>query len=235
MEWRIAGEEAGDIVGRHAEDAPAGAAAGAGHVRRDDHVRQAGEGIATLGLMQQHVEARAAEVPTLQRPAQRHAGLGRARARSFARIEDVGVDPKHVVIGHVGNLVDPNTEVHRAICRRGAFVGFDRQGGPGDDPVVPMVMSLIEAGFAASSPGDFDAVAQIARLVKGPRIASLARAVPGDVDAAAEALRSADRPRLHVFLSSSDIHILHQMSKDRETVLNQAVEMVARARRSCSA
>jgi len=76
-------------------------------------------------------------------------------------------------------------------------------------------VDIIEAGFAASSPGDFDAVAQIARLVKGPRIASLARAVPGDVDAAWEALRGAERPRLHVFLSSSDIHILHQMSNDR--------------------
>ena len=94
-------------------------------------------------------------------------------------------------------------------------------------------VDVIEAGFAASSPGDFDAVAQIARLVKGPRIASLARAVPADVDAAAEAVRGSERPRIHVFLSSSDIHILHQMSKDRETVLNQAVEMVARAKRYC--
>jgi 2-isopropylmalate synthase len=94
-------------------------------------------------------------------------------------------------------------------------------------------VDIIEAGFAASSPGDFDAVAQIARLVKGPRIASLARAVPGDVDAAWEAIRGADRPRLHVFLSSSDIHILHQMAKDRETVLNQAVEMVRRAHGYC--
>lgn len=94
-------------------------------------------------------------------------------------------------------------------------------------------VDIIEAGFAASSPGDFDAVARIARTVKGPKIASLARAVPADVDAASEALRGADRPRIHVFLSSSDIHILHQMSKDRETVLNQAVAMVARAKRYC--
>jgi predicted metal-dependent phosphotriesterase family hydrolase len=63
-------------------------------------------------------------------------------------LEDVGVDPKHVVIGHLGNLVDPTTEVHRAICRRGAFVGFDRQGGPNDEQVVPIVMSLIDAGYA---------------------------------------------------------------------------------------
>jgi hypothetical protein len=60
----------------------------------------------------------------------------------------VGVDPKHVVIGHISKLIDPNTEVHRAICRRGAYIGFDRQGGPDDEAVVPMVMSLINAGYA---------------------------------------------------------------------------------------
>ena len=63
-------------------------------------------------------------------------------------LEDVGVDPKHVVIGHISKLIDPNTEVHRAICRRGAYIGFDRQGGPDDEQVVPMVISLINAGYA---------------------------------------------------------------------------------------
>jgi phosphotriesterase-related protein len=77
-----------------------------------------------------------------------HTGIpGKSALEQLDILEDVGVDPKHVVIGHLGNLVDPNTEVHRAICRRGAFVGFDRQGGPNDDPVVPMVMSLIDAGY----------------------------------------------------------------------------------------
>jgi phosphotriesterase-related protein len=78
-----------------------------------------------------------------------HTGIpGKSALEQLDIFEDVGVDPRHVVIGHLGNLVDPNTEIHRAICRRGAFVGFDRQGGPNDDPVVPMVMSLIEAGYA---------------------------------------------------------------------------------------
>jgi hypothetical protein len=66
------------------------------------------------------------------------------------------------VIGHVGNLVDPNTEGHRAICRRGAFIGFDRQGRPGDDPVVPMVMSLLEAGVAEFS-SDLSSANQLKR------------------------------------------------------------------------
>ena len=48
----------------------------------------------------------------------------------------------------MGNLVDPNVYVHRIICRRGAFVGFDRQGGGNDAQQVPLVMALIEAGFA---------------------------------------------------------------------------------------
>jgi phosphotriesterase-related protein len=78
-----------------------------------------------------------------------HTGIpGKSALEQLDILEDVGVDPKHVVIGHLGNLVDPNTEVHRAICRRGAYVGFDRQGGPNDEQVVPIVMSLIDAGHA---------------------------------------------------------------------------------------
>jgi phosphotriesterase-related protein len=78
-----------------------------------------------------------------------HTGIpGKSALEQLDIFEDIGVDPKHLVIGHLGNLVDPNTEVHRAICRRGAFVGFDRQGGPNDELVIPIVMALIEAGYA---------------------------------------------------------------------------------------
>src|SRR5581483_8739688 len=60
-------------------------------------------------------------------------------------------------------------------------------------------VDIIEAGFAASSPGDFDAVAAIAREIKNATVCSLSRAVPGDVDAAWEALRNAaEKPRIHV-------------------------------------
>ena len=79
-----------------------------------------------------------------------HTGIpGKSALEQLDILEDAGVDPKRVVIGHLGNLDDPNTEIHRAILRRGAFVGFDRQGGAGDAPVIPIVMSLIEAGYAA--------------------------------------------------------------------------------------
>ena len=78
-----------------------------------------------------------------------HTGIpGKSALEQLDIFEDVGVDPKKVVIGHLGNLVDPNVDVHRAICRRGAFIGFDRQGAAGDAQQVPMVMKLIEAGYA---------------------------------------------------------------------------------------
>lgn len=78
-----------------------------------------------------------------------HTGIpGKSALEQLDLLEDVGVDPRQVVIGHLGNLVDPTVEIQRAICRRGAFVGFDRQGGQGDTAQVPMVMALIDAGFA---------------------------------------------------------------------------------------
>jgi len=78
-----------------------------------------------------------------------HTGIpGKAALEQLDIFEDVGVRPDRVVIGHLGNLIDPAVQVHKAICRRGAFVGFDRLGGPADAPQVPMVMALVEAGFA---------------------------------------------------------------------------------------
>src|SRR5262245_52162090 len=78
-----------------------------------------------------------------------HTGIpGKSALEQLDIFEDAGVKPEHVVIGHLGNLVDTNVYVHKMICRRGAFVGFDRQGGNGDAQQVPMVMALIEAGFA---------------------------------------------------------------------------------------
>ena len=78
-----------------------------------------------------------------------HTGIpGKSALEQLDILEDAGVKPDRVVIGHLGNLVDPNVYVHKQICRRGAFVGFDRQGGNNDAQQVPMVMALIEAGFA---------------------------------------------------------------------------------------
>jgi len=78
-----------------------------------------------------------------------HTGIpGKSALEQLDILEDAGVKPDRVVIGHLGNLVDPNVYVQKAICRRGAFVGFDRQGGNGDAQQVPMVMALVDAGFA---------------------------------------------------------------------------------------
>jgi phosphotriesterase-related protein len=77
-----------------------------------------------------------------------HTGIpGKSALEQLDILEDAGVKPERVVIGHLGNLVDANVYVHKTICRRGAFVAFDRQGQNGDAQQVPMVMSLIEAGF----------------------------------------------------------------------------------------
>ena len=96
-----------------------------------------------------------------------------------------------------------------------------------------MGVDIIEAGFAASSPGDFEAVRRIATEVTRPVICSLARCVPGDIDAAWDAIKDAERPRIHVFLSSSDIQILHQLRSNREDVMERAVTAVERAKKYC--
>ncbi|MFN0073679.1 MAG: 2-isopropylmalate synthase [Chloroflexota bacterium] len=91
-------------------------------------------------------------------------------------------------------------------------------------------VDIIEAGFPAASPDDFAAVQRIAREVKGPIIAGLARAVPEDIDRCWEAIKDAERPRIHTFLSTSDIHLERQFRMSREEARLQAVEMVKRAK-----
>jgi phosphotriesterase-related protein len=77
-----------------------------------------------------------------------HTGIpGKSALEQLDLLEDAGVDPTRVCIGHLGNLNDPNVYVHKTLCRRGAFIGFDRQGGGGDAAVVPLVLALLDAGF----------------------------------------------------------------------------------------
>lgn len=95
-------------------------------------------------------------------------------------------------------------------------------------------VDVIEAGFPISSQGDFEAVQRIAREVRGPIIAGLARATALDVDRAWEALKDAEKPRIHVFISSSDVHLKHLFKLSREEALQQAREMVARAKSYCN-
>ena len=91
-------------------------------------------------------------------------------------------------------------------------------------------VDVIEAGFPITSPGDFEAVQAIARTVEGPVIAGLARTHVADIDAAWNAVRDAGRPRIHTFISTSDIHIEHQLQTTREDVKGQARAAVAHAK-----
>jgi len=94
-----------------------------------------------------------------------------------------------------------------------------------------MRVDVIEAGFPAASSAESDAVAAVASAVRGSTVCALARAVPFDIDAAGESLRGAERGRIHVFVNSSDVHLAHQLRKDRDDVLAMARAGVARARR----
>ncbi|MDQ3812140.1 MAG: 2-isopropylmalate synthase, partial [Chloroflexota bacterium] len=91
-------------------------------------------------------------------------------------------------------------------------------------------VDVIEAGFPAASPDDFAAVQRIARSVRGPVVAGLARAVAADIDQCWDAIRDAQRPRIHTFLSSSDIHLEAQFQLRRDEARARAVEMVRRAK-----
>jgi 2-isopropylmalate synthase len=94
-------------------------------------------------------------------------------------------------------------------------------------------VDVVEAGFPIASPGDFEAVQAIAREVHGPVICGLARAGAQDVDAAWNAVKESERPRIHTFISTSDIHIEHQLQTTREDVKGQARAAVAQARGYC--
>jgi 2-isopropylmalate synthase len=92
--------------------------------------------------------------------------------------------------------------------------------------LVRLNVDVIEAGFPAASPGDFDAVQRIARETRGVAIAALARCRDGDPQRAVEAIRVAERPQLHVFISTSDIHLQHQLHITREQAIAEAVRWV---------
>ncbi|PKM80512.1 MAG: 2-isopropylmalate synthase [Firmicutes bacterium HGW-Firmicutes-14] len=91
-------------------------------------------------------------------------------------------------------------------------------------------VDIIEAGFPIASQGDFEAVKNIAKSVKGVTIAGLARASVKDIDRAWEAVKYADQARIHTFIATSDIHLRHKLKMSREQVLEAAVAAVKIAR-----
>ncbi len=94
-------------------------------------------------------------------------------------------------------------------------------------------VDIIEAGFAIASPGDFDAVSEVARIVKDVKVASLARALEKDIDRAWEAVQHARMPLIHTFIATSDIHMKYKLKMTEEQVLERAVAMVKYARKYC--
>ncbi|HXG08566.1 MAG TPA: 2-isopropylmalate synthase [Gemmataceae bacterium] len=94
-------------------------------------------------------------------------------------------------------------------------------------------VDIIEAGFPIASPGDFEAVREIARQVHGPIICGLARCNPADIDRAWEAVKESPRPRIHVFLATSAIHREFKLRMSKEEIIRRAVEGVKRAKGYC--
>ena len=92
-------------------------------------------------------------------------------------------------------------------------------------------VDTIEAGFAVSSPGDFEAVQRISRLVKDCRVASLCRALSGDIDASLAALREAAAPRVHIFIATSALHMEHKLRMTPQQVLESAVASIKYAKK----
>lgn len=95
-------------------------------------------------------------------------------------------------------------------------------------------VDVIEAGFAVSSPGDFESVKTIADKIRGCSIASLARCTKTDIDAAHEAIKGASDPRIHIFLATSPIHMQYKLRMTPDEVLETVVEMVKYARSKCA-
>ncbi|HEY1371927.1 MAG TPA: 2-isopropylmalate synthase [Candidatus Binatia bacterium] len=92
-------------------------------------------------------------------------------------------------------------------------------------------VDVIEAGFAASSDGDFESVAGIAQEVERPIVLSLARAQEGDIKRALKAVEKAKRPGIHIFIATSDIHLKHKLRMSRDEVLDAAVAAISFAKK----
>ena len=94
-------------------------------------------------------------------------------------------------------------------------------------------VDVIEAGFAAASPGDFEAVKAVAELIEHASVCSLARCNPEDIEKAARAVEPAKRPRIHVFVATSAIHREHKLNMAKEEIIRSAVGAIEMARGFC--
>ena len=95
-------------------------------------------------------------------------------------------------------------------------------------------VDILEAGFPAASPEDLAGVRNIARELKSTAVAALARCTDYDIEACARALEPATRGRIHIFLSTSDLHLQHKLGIDRATALEKIAQSTRLARRHSS-
>jgi 2-isopropylmalate synthase len=99
--------------------------------------------------------------------------------------------------------------------------------------IADLGVDVLEAGFPIASHGDFDSVVSIAREIRGPAITALGRAKREDIEAAAKAIEPAEKGRIHVFLSTSDLHLAAKLRITREQAIDQIAEMTALAKTYC--
>lgn len=92
-------------------------------------------------------------------------------------------------------------------------------------------VDIIEAGFPISSPGDFESVSEIAKIIRNATVCGLSRAVEKDIEVAGQALKHAKRGRIHTGIGTSDSHIKSKFNSNREEILNRAVQAVKWARK----
>jgi 2-isopropylmalate synthase len=137
------------------------------------------------------------------------------------RESDVGIDQNRVIVF--------DTTLRDGEQSPGATLTSDEKLEVAD-ALVALKVDVIEAGFPAASPGDFEAVRAIARRARGVTVAGLARANAKDIERAAMAVREAENPRIHTFIATSDIHLKHKLRMTREEVLARVREAVSQAR-----
>ena len=95
-------------------------------------------------------------------------------------------------------------------------------------------VDIIEAGFPISSPGDFNSVSEISKIVKNATVCGLTRAIKKDIDVAAEALKNAKKPRIHTGIGTSDMHIKYKFNSNREKIIEQGFDAVKYAKKYVS-
>ncbi|MEL7833852.1 2-isopropylmalate synthase [Fodinibius sp. Rm-B-1B1-1] len=96
-----------------------------------------------------------------------------------------------------------------------------------------MQVDVIEAGFPIASEGDFNTVREISKKITQSTVAALCRTTKKDIERAAASLKSATKPRIHTFIATSDIHMKYKLKKDREEVLESAVQAVEQSKQYC--